>query len=65
MGKWPEDADVSDTDVAYGRDAGEQLLLELDAAAVQCVAHLVMCVLAASRMCCYSIGGDAAAFGCA
>ena len=38
MGKWPEDADASDADVACGGDAGEQLLLELDAAAVQGVA---------------------------
>jgi hypothetical protein len=38
MGKWPEDGDASDTDVACGGDAGEQLLLELDAAAVQGVA---------------------------
>jgi hypothetical protein len=38
MGKWPEDGDASDADVACGGDAGEQLLLELDAAAVQGVA---------------------------
>ena len=37
LGKWPEDGDASDTDVACA-DAGEQLLLELDAAAVQGVA---------------------------
>jgi hypothetical protein len=38
MGKWPEDADASDADVSCGGDVGEQLLLELDAAAVQGVA---------------------------
>jgi hypothetical protein len=38
LGKWPEDGDANDTDVACGGDAGEQLLLELDAAAVQGVA---------------------------
>jgi len=38
MGKWPEDRDASDTDVGGDPSDGEQLLLEVDAAAVQGVA---------------------------
>ena len=38
MGKWPEDADPADADAGSDRSNGEQLLLELDAAAVQGVA---------------------------
>ena len=38
MGKWPEDRDAADADVGGGPSDGEQLLLELDAAAVQGVA---------------------------
>jgi hypothetical protein len=38
MGNWPEDADASEADVSCGHDVGEQLLLELNAAAVQGVA---------------------------
>ncbi len=38
MGKWPEDRDAADADVGGDPSDGEQLLLELDAAAVQGVA---------------------------
>ena len=38
MGKWPEDGDPVDADVGGDPSDGEQLLLELDAAAVQGVA---------------------------
>ena len=38
MGKWPEDRDAADADVGGDSSDGEQLLLELDAAAVQGVA---------------------------
>ncbi|MCP4243620.1 MAG: hypothetical protein GY772_23960 [bacterium] len=38
MGKWPEDRDAADADVGGDPCDGEQLLLELDAAAVQGVA---------------------------
>ena len=38
MGKWPEDRDAADAEVGGAPSDGEQLLLELDAAAVQGVA---------------------------
>ena len=38
MGKWPEADDAGDADPTFGGDDGEQLLFELDTAAVQGVA---------------------------